>query len=135
MTQVGVHAIVLNSEGHVLLVKRNYLEHDWIPPGGRLEENESVPDAVIREVLEETGYLVAVKELIAVGSRPATNDLIIVVAADMIEKRSSVEIDPAEISEIQFFPFDQLPSPMKPEARKLLALFQSGARGQMLVIG
>ena len=33
-------------------------------PGGQIEENETAPEAVVREVLEETGYSVEVEEYI-----------------------------------------------------------------------
>lgn len=133
MPRVGVHAIIINEENHVLLVRRNYLEHDWIPPGGMMEESESIPSAVAREVLEETGYIIEPAELVAVGSRARTNDVIIVVTAKIVEK-SSVQFDPEEIAEIGFFSFDNLPEPMKPEAKKLLALFRDGLRGQLLTV-
>jgi len=35
----------------------------WLPPGGHIEENELPDDAVIREVLEETGINVKIKSL------------------------------------------------------------------------
>jgi 8-oxo-dGTP pyrophosphatase MutT (NUDIX family) len=41
-------------EGKVLLhLHKKYQK--WLPPGGHLEENESPPEAAIREVKEETG--------------------------------------------------------------------------------
>jgi len=129
--KVGVHAIALNDKGHVLLVRRAYQSRDWNVPGGMMEDGEPIPEAVTREVLEETGYLVEVQELVALASRPKTNDVIIVVAAKIIEKRS-VKVDPYEISEVDFFPFESLPEPMRPEVRNLCSLFQSGQRGVMV---
>ncbi|MBK9323730.1 MAG: NUDIX domain-containing protein [Bdellovibrionaceae bacterium] len=133
MPRVGIHAIIVNEDNHVLLVRRNYLEHDWIPPGGMMEDGESIPSAVAREVLEETCYVIEPTELVAVGSRPRTNDVIIVMAAKIVEKANG-QIDPNEIAEIGFFSFDKLPEPMNPEAKKLLALFRDGIRGHLLIV-
>lgn len=46
-------ALILQDD-HLLLVKARAKEH-WQLPGGRLEPGESTADALIREVLEETG--------------------------------------------------------------------------------
>lgn len=133
MPQVGVHALITDEMGRILLVRRNYMNHDWIPPGGLMEEGESITSAVVREVLEETGFLIEPGDLIVVGSRPATNDVIIVFAASIIERRS-VKVNPSEIAEINFFSVDNLPDPMKPEAKKLIELMKQGKRGQVVVI-
>jgi len=131
MPKVGVHAIVVNDQGHVLLVKRAYLSRDWNVPGGIMEEGESIPEAAVREVLEEAGFLIKPKELVALASRPATNDVIIVLAAEIIEQRPT-KTDSDEISEIGFFPFEYLPEPMRPEVKQLLQMFLNKQRGQLL---
>jgi len=133
MPKVGTHAIVVNDQDQVLLVRRNYMDHDWIPPGGMMEEGESIPSAIIREVKEETGYIVEPGELVAVGSRARTNDVIIVMSAKIAGK-SNEAIDPNEIAEVGFFAFDKLPEPMKPEAKKLLEMYRQGLRGQLVVV-
>ncbi|MEU4229051.1 NUDIX domain-containing protein [Nonomuraea sp. NPDC026600] len=56
---VGVSAVVVDDEGRILLQKRtdNGL---WALPGGGMDLTESVPQAAVREVKEETGYDVEV---------------------------------------------------------------------------
>ncbi|WP_182881647.1 NUDIX hydrolase [Microbispora sp. H10949] len=51
---VSVTAAVFRDDGRVLAIRR---EDDgrWVPPGGVVELDESPEQAVIREVLEETG--------------------------------------------------------------------------------
>lgn len=44
-------------KGSVLLLYHPKLKK-WLPPGGHLEENEIAYEAVLREVLEETGLVV-----------------------------------------------------------------------------
>lgn len=62
---VGVGAVIVD-EGRVLLVQRGTepAKGQWSIPGGLIEIGESLPAAVTREVLEETGLLVEPIELI-----------------------------------------------------------------------
>lgn len=65
----GVAAIIQDAKGQILLQRRsdNGL---WGLPGGSVEIEESVRDAIIREVREETGLTVEVVRLIGVYSDP-----------------------------------------------------------------
>lgn len=47
-------AIVVDNKGDILLIRRSDNEL-WSIPGGRMEIGESLSEAVVREVLEETG--------------------------------------------------------------------------------
>lgn len=49
-------AMIRNYKGEFLLHEHPKLGF-WLPPGGHIEENEEPQDAVIREVLEETGLM------------------------------------------------------------------------------
>ena len=68
---VGVGAIVIDQAGRVLLVKRAQepLKGRWSLPGGMVELGEALPEAVAREVLEETGLTVTVGPLVEVLDR------------------------------------------------------------------
>jgi 8-oxo-dGTP pyrophosphatase MutT (NUDIX family) len=60
---VGVSAVVVDDEERVLMQKRtdNGL---WALPGGGMDLTESVPQAAVREVKEETGYDVEVTGMV-----------------------------------------------------------------------
>ncbi len=59
-----VAAFIFDDAGRVLLIKENYGRRRYGPPGGRMEAGESPRQAVLREVLEETGVQVRVHRLI-----------------------------------------------------------------------
>ncbi len=68
---VLVEAAALGLEGdalHVLLIRRGHApaKGTWSLPGGRVQRGERLVDAVAREVLEETGLAVDVRELVEV---------------------------------------------------------------------
>lgn len=60
---VAASAAVLDNAGRLLLQRRvdNGL---WAMPGGAMEMTESLPEAAVREVREETGYEVEVTGLV-----------------------------------------------------------------------
>jgi ADP-ribose pyrophosphatase YjhB (NUDIX family) len=66
---VGCSAVVLDSTGKILLVRRAD-NGRWAVPGGYMEPGESVTEACAREVWEETGIRVRVGRLIGVYNSP-----------------------------------------------------------------
>jgi 8-oxo-dGTP diphosphatase len=64
---VAAGALVANSHGQVLLLKSPRYG-DWEFPGGQVEEGETIPHALEREVFEETGVVVQVKSLVGIYS-------------------------------------------------------------------
>lgn len=63
-------AVIFDRRGRVLLQQRSD-GGQWGLPGGKVEIGESVSDAVVREVREETGLRVSVRRLVGVYSSPA----------------------------------------------------------------
>jgi ADP-ribose pyrophosphatase YjhB (NUDIX family) len=65
---VGATGIVFNDEDEVLLARHVYRDkHPWGPLGGIVNYKESLPEAVRREILEETGLQVEVGPLLQIG--------------------------------------------------------------------
>lgn len=53
--RLGAHAVIVNSEGCVLLLKRTYGDRGWGLPGGGVDPGETLHQALQREVKEEIG--------------------------------------------------------------------------------
>jgi 8-oxo-dGTP diphosphatase len=64
---VATGGFVTNLQGQVLLIKSSRYR-DWEFPGGQVEESETIPHALEREVFEETGIIVQVKSLVGIYS-------------------------------------------------------------------
>ena len=65
----AVSAIVPDGDGRILLIRRTDNNY-WSIPGGGLEPGESVRQATMREVLEETGIACEVTGLVGIYSDP-----------------------------------------------------------------
>jgi 8-oxo-dGTP diphosphatase len=67
---VGVGGVIID-QGRALLIRRGTepLLGEWSIPGGTLELGESLQEGVARELLEETGIVVRVLDLIEVFDR------------------------------------------------------------------
>lgn len=68
--RVGVGAVVIH-EGRVLLIRRGKepLRGRWCVPGGTVELGETLEQALVREVREETGLCVRPREVVTVFDR------------------------------------------------------------------
>ena len=65
---LGVDAIVMNDKQQVLLVQRSD-DKTWSMPGGWVESGETPDQAIVREVLEETGFEVVSERVVDVHVR------------------------------------------------------------------
>jgi ADP-ribose pyrophosphatase YjhB (NUDIX family) len=70
-TRLAVGAVVLKGDA-VLLIQRGRppFAGTWSLPGGKVEPGESLVDAVVREVREETALVVTVERLLGVVTLP-----------------------------------------------------------------
>lgn len=117
VVHVAASGIVLNGKGEVLLEKRAD-NGRWGLPGGHVDVGESVEQAAIREILEETGIRVRIKRLVGIYSDPRYNvigaysdGLIHFVLVIFECEYLSGEIEVSEEStEVAYFPARSLPA-------------------------
>lgn len=69
---------IVNKDNKLLMVERAKKEGNlvWAFPGGKVEEGETIYDACVREVLEETGVNVSIIDNIGTRKHPDTDILI-----------------------------------------------------------
>jgi len=95
-------------EGLVLIERRNE-PHGWALPGGFVDYGESVPDAVRREMHEETGLELDDLTLFGVYSDPARDPRFHTIAT-VFAARGRGELQAGDdAAEAVVFPLDELP--------------------------
>ena len=68
-TRIAAYAVIVDERERILLALWNEVEPpQWTMPGGGVELAETVEEAVVRELREETGYAVRVGRLLGVHS-------------------------------------------------------------------
>jgi len=117
---VSVGAMIVNERGEVLLCKRSNRASNerecWEVPGGAVEFNERLEDAIHREMKEELGV-----EIDLVEQFPAANHIIPSDKQHWVPttflaklKKGSVPkiMEPEKCDDIRWFSLDQLPTPL-----------------------
>ena len=111
--RVAVSALIFN-EGKVLLAHRRDIDW-WNLPGGGMEENETVDEALRREVLEETGLEVEVGQLVGVYSKPQKREVVLAFRCQILNGSPR---ETEEMRECRYFAPDALPPQTLPKHRQ-----------------
>jgi ADP-ribose pyrophosphatase YjhB (NUDIX family) len=104
--QVFAAAVIFDGDNNILLVKSTYQRfHPWGLPGGSLEYGEHPEQAVVREVREETSFMVCIEKLLLVNSWLPDR-----VGLYYLCRITEGVFHPSdEVSEFQYFAADRLP--------------------------
>lgn len=115
LRHVTVDAIIMKAN-KILLTKRslNLLGGGkWAIPGGFMDRDETAAQAILREVLEETGYTGTVIKLLEIRDNPkrADDDRQNITFVYLVEplKQVTTLLDVNEVTELRWFPLHQLP--------------------------
>jgi len=113
MAQSGSHPVpavgaVCWRGDEVLLIRRGRAPRlgEWSIPGGKVERGETLQDAVLRELLEETGVQARIGELLAVYEiiEPRFHYVLIDYSAEWV---SGEPVAGDDAIEARFMPFDE----------------------------
>ncbi|MCU5586491.1 NUDIX hydrolase [Bacillus cereus] len=110
--QVRVTGILIEGE-KVLLVKQKVASRNWSLPGGRVENGETLEEAMSREMREETELEVKIKKLLYVCDKPDASPslLHITFLLEKIEGEITLpsnEFDHNPIHDVQMVPIKDL---------------------------
>jgi 8-oxo-dGTP diphosphatase len=120
-TRLGSYAVIVDERDRLLLALWNERELPrWTLPGGGVELRETVEEAVVREVREETGYDVELGRLLGVDTlvvppeeRTVDRDRFykgvgVIFEATIIGGRLRNEVD-GSTDEARWFPLSEVP--------------------------
>lgn len=124
---VGASVIVTDEAGRILLERRSD-NGCWDYMGGAVEPDESVEDAVRRELFEETGLRAGALTLFGVFSGPdcrfhyPNGDEVsyVILLYTCRDWTGAPRPQPGEVEELRFFAPDALPDDISPVSRRPL---------------
>jgi len=99
-------------DGGIVLVRRKYPPPGWALPGGFIEAGESAAAAARRELLEETGLEVELRELFHVYADPARDPRGPTLSAVFIGRARGMPTGADDAAEARVFALDALPTPL-----------------------
>jgi 8-oxo-dGTP diphosphatase len=114
----AVAAAIFNDKGEILLQKRKDV-NKWCLISGHIEFGETVEDAVLREIEEETNTRAAITRFIGIYSSPASqtynySDRTVQYITSYFEAKLTGAISPGfsnnETQELRFFRPDNIPA-------------------------
>jgi len=123
LPRVGSAVIVRDEANRILLGKRNKdpQRGNWILPGGKIKAFESIAEAAIREMEEETGLRIEVQRQFRVYEviNPPSEHRIIIYSMARVRGGSLRAAD--DVSEVKFVSLDELGElPLTPLVRRVL---------------
>src|SRR5436190_8964501 len=99
--RLSSHAVITNSDSKVLLLKATYGGKTWGLPGGALEPEETIHEALIRECREELGVDIKVLYMSGMYFHKAYNSHACIFRCE-IPNNSVIQLS-SEHSEYQYF--------------------------------
>ena len=104
--RLSCHAVILNNNGHVLLLKQTYNDFSWGLPGGSINPGETIHEALSRECYEELGSKVEIINLTGVYFHSKFNSQVFIFSCTLTDT-NAIQLS-EEHSEYSFFPISEL---------------------------
>lgn len=111
---------IIEKDNKVLLISRKNYPFGYALPGGYVDYGESVEQAVIREMKEETNLEIVEPKLFGVYSDPARDPRSHTVSVVFYAKTSANPVAGDDAKDLGFFDLDNLPEPIVFDHLKIL---------------
>jgi ADP-ribose pyrophosphatase YjhB (NUDIX family) len=126
--EVSVMAWVEDSDSRVLLVRQTAGQKLWTLPGGKVRPRESLEDALLREVFEETGLRVQADAWMDIMDRPDRGTIMILYDVKILDEPPVAPNHLSkEISQVRYSA--KLPKDASPSATYFWNRFRTKAAG------
>lgn len=115
--RAAVAAVIFDEQGRILLFKHTYRKFEWGLPAGGLEHYEQPIDAIKREFFEETGMQIQVERLLTAVSAREDHHIGMIYLCRIVSGEFKESL---EISEMKYFPINELPDKMLTTEKELI---------------
>jgi len=103
---IGITGVILNKKNKILVCKHTYHQTKWSLPGGYIKTKEHPTEGLVREIEEETGFIVRIEKIIRTRTDRKTARLDMACIGALV----GGEFRPShEVSQAGFFSFKNLP--------------------------
>jgi 8-oxo-dGTP diphosphatase len=126
---LAADAILEPEPGRVLLIRRKNPPHGWALPGGFVEVGESLEEAVRREILEETGLVIAKTVQMHAYSAPGRDPRLPTVTVVFAASASGTPAAGDDAAETRLFALDGLPADLCFDHRQVLEDYREARFG------
>ncbi len=126
--KVAVYALLIK-EDKILLCRRfntGWQDENYGLPSGHLESNETVTEALLREVSEEVGIRLNLEDVEFVHAMHRKSNYIDLFFAVRSWAGEPKILEPDKCDDMQWFPLNSLPSNIVPSVRSAIQNHRSG---------
>ncbi|HSL59158.1 MAG TPA: NUDIX domain-containing protein [Acidimicrobiales bacterium] len=109
--EVAVGAVAVDAD-RLLLVRRGHgpAAGEWSVPGGRVEWGETLAEAVVREVREETGLEVLCGPMLGWVERIGDDHHFVIIDFEVTALDPDHPVAGDDATEVRWVPFDEVPA-------------------------